>query len=85
MPKLGMIGGCSSYDWPMTAQHHITKQGNSATNRVLPQDKITCVSQTQIGGLVQPFADIPAFAEFSSSLVFLLLRGPYLAEAQFDV
>ena len=80
MPKLGMIGGCSSCKYGEHRQGPIEH-----THRILPQNKIAGIAKAQVTRFMQAFTDITTFSQLSSSLVLLLLRSANLAKSQFDI
>ena len=57
----------------------------SITYGIFPKDKITCVFQGQVTCPVQSLTNITPFPKLPPGLVFLLLRRPHLAEADFDI
>ena len=53
--------------------------------RKFPKNKIACVFETEIASSVKTLANVSTFANFSTSLVFLLFRCPYFGETELDV
>ena len=56
-----------------------------STNGEFPEYEVAGILQAQVACFVQTFADIAAFANLASSLVFLLLGCPHFGEAYLDV
>ena len=53
--------------------------------RQLPEHEVTGILQAEIACLVESFADISAFSDLTSCLVFLLLRCSNFAKAKLDI
>lgn len=69
----------------MVSLHSAQNNDQDTTYRVFPKDKVAGILECQIARPVESFANVATLPDLSPCFVFLLLRSPHFAKANFDI